>query len=66
LAILLQGLDLEQDADWLGIGGEIADNIATDISQSLEKQKRKKPRSKKKQVPTVLARELAFFPEVKV
>jgi len=53
LEILLEQIDLDNYADWLGINGEIADSIATDILQYFEKQKirnNKKSRTKKKQV----------------
>ena len=34
LEILLDGIDLGKDADWLGIDGEISDHIANDIAGS--------------------------------
>ncbi|MEA5551192.1 DISARM system helicase DrmA [Anabaena cylindrica UHCC 0172] len=49
LEILLDGIDLGKDADWLGIDGEISDHIANDIANytSNQENKPKKSRTKK-------------------
>ena len=36
LEILLEGIDSVEDADWLGIDGEISDHIAADINNYIK------------------------------
>ncbi|NEQ27362.1 MAG: hypothetical protein F6K28_51840, partial [Microcoleus sp. SIO2G3] len=52
LAILLQGLDLTNDADWLGVEGAIADNVAADILRYFEQYKKKPKKSRVKKKPS--------------
>ena len=47
LNILLNQLDLDKDADSLGVEGEIAENIANDIIRYFDNQKKKNKKSKK-------------------
>lgn len=49
LAILLGGLDLVEDADWLGTNGEITENIANDILNYFKSSQKQVHKSKKKQ-----------------
>jgi hypothetical protein len=59
LAILLDGIDLEKDADWLGIDGEISDHIANDIANYTNNQENKPKKSRtKKQKATKLTPQL--------
>jgi hypothetical protein len=52
LAVLLSGLDLTNDADWLGVEGAIADNVATDILRYFEQYKKKPKKSRAKKKPS--------------
>ena len=48
LEILLDGIYLEKDADWLGIDGEISDHIANDIANYTNNQENKPKKSRTK------------------
>lgn len=52
LAVLLEGVDAVEDADWL-ITGDIAENIATDIINFFNKQKPKAKKRASKKSPKV-------------
>ncbi|WP_180976943.1 hypothetical protein [Fischerella thermalis] len=51
LAILLEGIDQVEDADWLGVEGAIADNVAADILRYFQ-QHQKKPKKSRTQKKT--------------
>ncbi len=59
LAILLDGIDLEKDSDWLGINGEVSEHIVNDIANYTNNQENKPKKSRtKKQKATKLTPQL--------